>query len=463
MSKSKKYYCVKNVNNLLLVNMVEEFKGNKNILLYCLGMAGWSIMINTISVMLIYFYLPPKNAGLPELIPQVEIFGIVTLFAVILASGRLIDAITDPVIAWLSDSTQSKWGRRVPFMTVSLFPSLIFCTLLFFPPENQVSSVNYLYLFLVQAGFYISLTLYIVPYNALMPELAHSKDEKLYMSMVLSFMFVAGMIVSSQIPLIAKKLNDLFDFNQVQDSYQWAIILMSVIAFILMSLPLLVVDEKRYCQAVKTKVPLLESLRKVLSNKKFLIFLIADASFFVSLAIISSGILYYVKVLLGLSEELGSVALAVMIGVSLLCYPLVMRLSKKFGKKILIIISFLIFSFLFAFIAFMGKINISPMFQLYFLALVAAFPIAVLGILPYNLVADIAQLDAEQTGSKTEGMYFAIRTFSDKFGQTLGVSIFAVFTIFGKDPGNDLGIRYTAWTGFAICLFAALMFRNFKE
>jgi GPH family glycoside/pentoside/hexuronide:cation symporter len=454
---------VKNVDNFILAIMTEEFKGNRNILFYSFGMAGWSILINTISVMLIYFYLPPKNAGLPELIPQVEVFGIFTLFAIILASGRLIDAITDPIIAWLSDSTQTKWGRRVPFMAVSLFPSFIFCTLLFFPPDNQVSSVNYLYLFLIQSGFYVSLTLYIVPYNALMPELASSKDEKLNMSMILSFMFVTGIIVSSQIPLIAKKLNDLFNFNQMQDSYQWAIILMSVIAFILMTLPLLVVDEKRYCQAVTTKEPFLKSLRKVLSNKKFLIFLIADASFFVSLAIISSGILYYVKVLLGLSEELGSVALAVMIFASLLCYPLVMRLSKKFGKKILIIVSFLIFSFLFAFIASMGKINFPPVFQLYFLALVAAFPIAVLGILPYNLVADIAQVDAEQTGTKTEGMYFAIRTFSDKFGQTLGVSIFAVFTIFGKDPGNDLGIRYTAWSGFAICLFAAIIFRNFRE
>lgn len=50
-----------------------------------------------------------------------------------------------------------------------------------------------------------------------------------------------------------------------------------------------------------------------------------------------------------------------------------------------------------------------------------------------------------------------------KFGQTLGVVIFASLTTFGKDPGNDFGIRISGLVGFVLCLFAGFFFMNYKE
>jgi GPH family glycoside/pentoside/hexuronide:cation symporter len=96
-------------------------------------------------------------------------------------------------------------------------------------------------------------------------------------------------------------------------------------------------------------------------------------------------------------------------------------------------------------------------------AFLAAFPVAVLGILPFTIVAEIAELDSRRTGEQKEGMFYAVRTFSDMLGQTLGVMIFAIFTIFGKDTGNDLGIRLSALMGMIVCIIAGVIFLFFKE
>ena len=105
----------------------------KYILAYSAGMAGWSILINIVSVMLIYIYLPPNNAGLNTLIPPVVYFGFFSILALIAAGGRLFDAISDPLIAWLSDRSENKKGRRVPFMRIAWIPAVLFCMAVFLP------------------------------------------------------------------------------------------------------------------------------------------------------------------------------------------------------------------------------------------------------------------------------------------------------------------------------------------
>ena len=441
---------------------MEEFTGYRNILGYSAGMAGWSVIINSVSVMIVYFYLPPMNTGLPQLVPNTAIIGILTVFSIILASGRLLDAITDPLTAWLSDRLKTRWGRRIPLMFISILPAGIFSFLLFLPPFPETSKGNLTWLFTNQAGFYVFITLYIVPFNALMPELARTKDQKLHISMYLSLAYVLGIIIASQIPFLAGKLSS--DPNIVShQNYRDAIIITNITAMILMFLPLIVVNEKKHCASEPAKVNVFASLGTVFSIRTYILFIIADASFFVTIAIISSGILYYVKVLLGLKEMIGSFFLGGMIVLSLIFYPIVIKLTKIWGKKKLILLSFAIFMFMFLWISAMGKLPFSPVFQLGFAAVLASFPAAVLGILPYAIIAETAEKSGMKTGINNEAMFFAVRTFSDKFGLTLGITGFAVLMIFGKDPGNDLGIRLSAFMGLGISLLAFIVFLFWKE
>ncbi|MGQ3133641.1 MAG: hypothetical protein ACT6RE_16730, partial [Flavobacteriales bacterium] len=58
-------------------------------LIYACGMTGWSIMINLISVILVYIYLPPSGSGIPPLITQAAVFGVFNVIAIVTAGGRL--------------------------------------------------------------------------------------------------------------------------------------------------------------------------------------------------------------------------------------------------------------------------------------------------------------------------------------------------------------------------------------
>lgn len=442
---------------------MEEYKGFWKLIAYSVGMAGWSILMNTIWVMLIYFYLPPQNSGMPVLVPQIVFFGILTTFSLILASGRLVDAVTDPVIAWISDKSRSRWGRRIPFMAIAVVPSIVFSTLLFLPPENYESAFNYRWLFYMQIGFYFSITLYIVPYNALMPELAKTKDSQLLFSTVLSVMFVIGIIIASQIPWFASTIKLAYPDFSYQRSYFNAILTTNALAFIFMLIPVIFVQERKYCKPKPVTSSPFRSIYFTFKNKNFVTFLFADASFFLTLALVSTGIIYYVKVLTGLPDPFASRIMGLMVLLSLLLYPVVVALVKKFGKKRIIIISFFLFSLILLYISFLGKLPFSAEIQLYLICIAGAFPFAVLGILPYAITAEIAEADGRITGEQREGMYFAVRAFTGKIGQTLGVMIFTIFTVFGKDEGDDLGLRISAVAGGLITLFAAIWFFRYRE
>lgn len=430
---------------------------------YISGMLGWSILTNNITVMLIYFYVPPSNSNMEVLIPQVTIFGIFTILSLIAASGRLLDAITDPLIAFWSDRLKHPKGRRVPFMLFSVVPAALCCVLIFFPYQRAESSDNIWWLALTQAGFYLFMTAYIVPYNALLPELAKSHDEKIRLSTLLSLAFVTGIIISSQTPSLGAWLETWFNWMGKQQSLQWAITIQVFAATIFLFIPVITVNEQHLLNSQPTTLAFGPAIRQILTNRNFLIFILADFAYFVSLTIVSSSLLYVLTVLLGLEESLGGAVMGLLVLVSLLFYPTVGGLVKRFGKKPLVVVSLLLQGVVLFCIYFFGKLPFSPKTQIFGFAILAAIPAAYLGILPYAIIANLAKRDTDTTGQQKEAMYFAARNFSTKLGQTVGIMIFAILTIFGKDPGNDLGIRLSAIFGGMLCIIAGIVFMGFRE
>lgn len=430
---------------------------------YISGMLGWSILTNNITVMLIYFYVPPSNSNMEVLIPQLTIFGIFTVLSLIAASGRLLDAITDPLIAFWSDRLQHPKGRRIPFMLYSFLPAAICCILIFFPYQRPESSDNIWWLALTQAGFYLFMTAYIVPYNALLPELAPSHDDKIRLSTLLSLAFVIGIIISSQTPYLAAWLETWFHWMGKQQSLQWAIFIQVSFGTLFLMIPILTVNEQKLLNSQPTTLNFGPALRQIVTDRNFQIFILADFAYFVSLTIVSSSMLYVLTVLLGLEESLGGAVMGLLVVVSLLFYPTVGGLVKRFGKKPLVVASLFIQGLLLFCIYFFGRLSLDPHVQIFGFAALAAIPAAYLSILPYAIIANLAKRDTDKTGQQKEAMYFAARNFSTKLGQTVGIMIFAILTIFGKDPGDDIGIRLSAIFGGMLCVIAGIFFIGFHE
>ncbi len=426
-------------------------------------MCGWSILNNIISTMLIYFYLPPINSGMESLIPPLVCFGIFSILALIAAGGRLFDAITDPIIAWLSDRSKHRNGRRIPFMRIGWIPAFISCAATFLPFRLIEDNLNIITLIISLTIFYLSITIYFIPYNALMPELARTSREKITLSTWMSLSYVLGLIIAAQIPLIAHWIERMYDFERRIISFQIAIGIFSFIAGGLLLIPVISIKEKELVRSQPAQVSFFSSLGRTLKNYNFRLFLFADCSYFIAIAIIASGMLYYLKVLLGLEEAMGSTVFGVMIIVSLLFYPLVLYVTKFVRKKFLISFGLVFMGLVFLAIYFLGRMPMPPKTQIYLFALLASLPVAILGILPYAVIAEIAQLDGLTTGVQKEGMYFAVRNFFYKIGMTIGIMIFTVLTQWGKDPGNDLGIRLNGIIGFIMCTVAGLTFLLFRE
>jgi GPH family glycoside/pentoside/hexuronide:cation symporter len=432
-------------------------------LAYAFGMMGWSVMINLISVILVYLYLPPSKSGLPSLITQVAVFGIFNAIAIITASGRLIDAVYDPFIAQFSDKSVNPKGRRIPLMKRAIIPSLIFCCLVFYPLKQEESTINIVWLVCMLIGFYVSTTTYIIPYNALLPEMSPTSADKVRLATWQSVGYVFGIGIASNAFNITDLLQHSFGVESRITALQYTVVMMCILAAIFMAITAYAIDEKKYCIGKPSAVPLKEALKQTLSNKRFLLFIVADFSYFIAVTLITSGLLYFLTVLLPLKEELGNKLMITMVLVSFVFYPIVNFLSKKMGKKILVVISLFLLSLVFLGICFLGRVTLGAEFQIYLLIIVAAIPLASLNILPVAILAEIIEKDSEETGSNKEGIYYAVRYFFVKIAQTFGMSLFAMFLIYGKDPGNDFGVRLNGVLGFILCFFAALIFTRFKE
>lgn len=430
---------------------------------YALGQLGWSTLINIIGLTLVYFYLPPENAGLPTLITTAVFLGIFNAITLIAASGRLWDAITDPLIANLSDRLRHPRGRRIPFLAVGALPAALFCVLMFMPLVRQVSAVNIVWLVVMQMLFYLFLTVYVTPYFALLPELGHTATQRLNLSTWISITYALGIMVAAQTPALAGVVQSSFGVEDKMTAFQIAIAALAFVAMLLMYLPVVFIDENRYCERVPSTVPLLEAVRTTFRNQGFRYYVVADFAYFMALTIVNTGLLYYITVLLMLEEALVSALLTVMVVLSFVFYPAVNLLARRLGKKPLIVVSFFWMSIIFFGVFFLGRMPLPPLVQAYTLIVLYAIPIAFLGVLPNAVLADIAEHDAMHTGERLEGMFFAARTFMQKLGQTMGVVIFATLTIWGRNPGDDLGIRLSGMAGFVLCVAAGLIFLRYNE
>ncbi len=152
-----------------------------------------------------------------------------------------------------------------------------------------------------------------------------------------------------------------------------------------------------------------------------------------------------------------------MVILSLAFYPVVRWLAQWLGKKILLIGSLWMVSVIFLGVCFLGGYPIPKFLQAYMLVSLYSVPLSFLGVLLPTILADIVEHDKRRTGQSKEAMFFAARTFLQKFGQTFGVLVFAALTTFGKDPGDDLGIRLSGVVGFVLCLGGGIAVTRYKE
>jgi Na+/melibiose symporter-like transporter len=134
-------------------------------LFYGFGSIAYGIKDNAFAYFLLFVY--------------VQIFGLAPELAGLAILVMLIfDAVSDPLIGYISDNTRSRWGRRHPFMYGSIIPVALTFFLIWDPPAGASDQTLFWYLLLMGIGIRTTITLYEIPSTALGPELTQDYVER---------------------------------------------------------------------------------------------------------------------------------------------------------------------------------------------------------------------------------------------------------------------------------------------
>ena len=330
---------------------------------------------------------------------------------------------------------------------------LIFCC-----PVRGESPVNIVWLAVTLILFYIFMTAYCTPYNALIPVLGRSQKDRMDISTYISLTYIVG----TGIAFGGKMIWEAVYAATGWDYYVCARLTLGVlalIALICMLLPAFLINEKEYDDTPPVKENAFKSLAKTFRNHHFRVFVLSDVIYWIGITIFNTGFIYYVEVLLELNNYM--ILFIFMTFVTFVCYPIVNVLSRRFGKKKLLVWGFALFGLAFLVSSFAGKVSFIPN-QIYgfIICVLVGVPLSILGVIPQAIVADIAESDNIETGENHDAMFYAARTFAFKLGQSIAMIIFTSLAVIGQytdvNAAGEQIIRNTG-TGYRISLVIALI------
>ena len=490
----------------------------KQMIIFAIGQLGWSLLSGIISAWLVTYYLPTGGAtgdtaagATQYILPGLVIGGFMTVLGLITALSRVFDAVTDPLIASLSDRSKNPRGRRIPFMMVAAVPLSIVTVLLFCAPfgaHDAGGNVgNIIWISVAVVLFYLFMTMYCTPYNALISEFGKTQEDRMFISTSISLTFFAGTLIA-YLPFVlaGASMNEVKDAaGNVTDivreaklvtgilenagmeqtaAYAWSFricfIVLAVIACVCMLLPTFLLKEKEFVETKPSEENVVKSLISTFKNKDFRTFSVSDIMYWVGLTMFQTGLPFFVKVSMGFDGGMVMVFMGGMTVLSAVFYPFVTNMVKKFGKKKLVIAGFVGLALCYSIAAISSIPNFLPnqggantlswVFGVVIM-IVAALPMALLGIIPQSIVADVAEAEAVTTGQNREGMFFAARTFAMKFGQSIAMILFTSLAIIGTTQAADsnditaskLGMLIVAIVAAAFCLAGAAILLFYRE
>ena len=480
----------------------------KQMIIFSLGQFGWSLLGGIISAWLVTYFLPTSGDALAGatkyIVPGLAIGGFLTVIGLITALSRIFDAVTDPLIASMSDRSRNPRGRRIPFMQVAAIPFAVVTVLMFCIDFGAYNSslgwLNILWVSVMIVLFYLFMTMYCTPYNALISEFGHNQEDRMFISTAISFTYLFGTLFA-YLPFVlsgasgevgtaeySPKLITSLLINGGMDaskafawSFRIAFIILAVIALVAMLLPTILLKEKEFTDNKPSDENVMKSLVATFKNKDFRVFSLSDIMYWVGLTMFQTGLPYFVRVSMGLDSSMVIVLMGGMSVLAAVFYPFVTGFVKKWGKKKLVIAGFFGLAICYAIAAISSIPGVCPqegagatllswVFGIVIMVL-SALPMALLGIIPQSIVADVAESEAKTTGQNREGMFFAARTFAMKFGQSLAMILFtslavsmaAASTVPDEIYPSKWGMLIVAVVAVAFCVAGALILSFYNE
>ncbi len=409
----------------LYLHMTSSHLPFKLKLSYGIADLGASLAYVTINIFLLKFLvdvvgLNPRLAGLAFLV------------------GRVIDAVTDPLMGIISDKFQSRWGRRMPFIWAGIIPIGLSFALLWILPslaafENQMQLFALTCLLL---SFHaIAYTIVQVPYLALTPELAPEYSQRTVLSSFRAgFGTFASMIASAGPPLVVAL------FAVQNDLRGWAamgIIFGGIISlsYLIMALgiqPYAVGASGAFREGqggarapsqlkpqAQTNPSIWQSYTSAFAahgfTTIFMLFVVVTIAFGITSAVLP----FYLEHGFGLTGINQTVPMAILFGVAILSLLLWTFISGQLGKRSAFAIGLLILGVALPLLVFLSPYG-GLSAQLVGFSSLAGIGLGAAMLFPWAMLPDVADFDEQESGERREGLLYAIFTFGQKLAVALG-------------------------------------------
>lgn len=360
---------------------------------------------------------------------------------------RVFDAVSDPIMGFITDNTRSVWGRRRHYVFIgAIIMGIAFVVMWQLYRESGVD-YNFVYFLSWSFVFYLGLTIFSVPYVAMGYEMSDDFHERTNIMAIAQWIGQWAWVIA---PWFWVVMYDKSWFENADSATRELSIWVGMGCMILAMIPAIFIPGK----STKDDTSLLPlsvknigvGLREILNGFKeafqsrpfrklciatFLIFnafnTVAAFSFFIIVYHLFNGDAGAAGIWPTLFGSLGALVTTFAV------IPTVAWLSKKMGKKNafmlsqgISIIGYILFWFLFV----PGK----PYMFIFGLPFFS-FGIGSLFTLMMSMTADVCDLDELNTGKRREGIFGAIYWWMVKFGFAIaGLLSGAIMTLVGFSP-----------------------------
>jgi len=387
----------------------------RNSTLFCYALVDVPVAMSIFPIIVFLPRFYNAEVGLP----------LATIGTVLLVS-RIFDVITDPLMGYISDHTRSRWGRRRPWILLSIPFMMAGIFQLFMPPEDAGWGHLLFWSMLLSLGT----TMMLIPYYAWGSELSPEYNERSRVTGARSMAGVAGSFLAQAIPAIALAVFAIGGSAAVLEivGYTMLILMPICVAVTLWGTPDAAVQ-------VTSTVPMLKGLKLMTKNGPFLRLASAFTVGSIGLSITTPLYIFFIADVLH-AEEKAIYMLAFFYIANLLSIPVWVKLSTLFGKHPTYMASFVLIACAHPFYMLLGPGDFWYMLPITIVTGVAAGGFS--SALPNSMKADVIDLDTLMSGENRAAFFFSSWSFVQKMVASVGAAI-ATFGLaaVGFDAGKE--------------------------